>query len=138
MWHDCRVVWIRILPKLSGLSSAEKSIHIFLPKGRFYTDQKRSCLCDNTFLCTHAKSLQVHPTLCDLMAYSLPGSFVHGILKAGIVEWVAIPISRGSSRIGARTCNSYVSCIAGGFSTTSDTWEAHTFLYILCKIGNIS
>ena len=30
------------------------------------------------------------------MDYSLPGSFVHGILQARILEWVAIPFSRGS------------------------------------------
>ena len=32
------------------------------------------------------------------MDYSLPGSFVHGIIKAGILEWVAILFSRGSSQ----------------------------------------
>ena len=37
-------------------------------------------------------------TLCDLMDYSPPGSSVHGILQAGILEWVAMPSSRGSSR----------------------------------------
>ena len=36
-------------------------------------------------------------TLCDPMDYGLPGSSVHGILQAGILEWVAIPFSRGSS-----------------------------------------
>ena len=36
------------------------------------------------------------PPLCDLMDCSLPGSFVHGILQARILEWVAIPFSRGS------------------------------------------
>ena len=36
-------------------------------------------------------------TLADSMAYSLPGSFVHGILQARILEWVAVPFSRGSS-----------------------------------------
>ena len=30
-------------------------------------------------------------TLCDPMDYSLPGSSVHGILQARILEWVAIP-----------------------------------------------
>ena len=40
---------------------------------------------------THAKSLQLCQTLCDPMDYSPPGSSVHGILKAGILEWVAIP-----------------------------------------------
>ena len=36
-------------------------------------------------------------TLCDPMDYSLPGSSAHGILQARILEWVAIPFSRGSS-----------------------------------------
>ena len=38
------------------------------------------------------------PTLCDPMDSSLPGSSVHGILQASILEWVAIPFSRGSSQ----------------------------------------
>ena len=37
------------------------------------------------------------PTLCDPMDYSLPGFSVHGILQARILEWVAMPFSRGSS-----------------------------------------
>ena len=41
----------------------------------------------------HAKSLQSCPTLCDPMDSSLPGSSVHGILKARILEWVAISFS---------------------------------------------
>ena len=44
-----------------------------------------------------AKSLQSCPTLCDPMDYSLPGSSVHGILQARILEWVAMSSSRGSS-----------------------------------------
>ena len=36
-------------------------------------------------------------TLCDPMDYSLPGSSVHGILQARILEWVAISFSKGSS-----------------------------------------
>ena len=36
-------------------------------------------------------------TLCDLMDCSPPGSSVHGISQAKILEWVAISISRGSS-----------------------------------------
>ena len=35
------------------------------------------------------------PTLCDPMGCSLPGSSVHGILQARILEWVAIPFYRG-------------------------------------------
>ena len=37
------------------------------------------------------------PTLCDLMDCSLPGSSIHGIFQARILEWVAISFSRRSS-----------------------------------------
>ena len=41
----------------------------------------------------HAKSLHLYLTLCDPMGCSLPGSSVHGILQARILEWVAISSS---------------------------------------------
>ena len=41
---------------------------------------------------------QLCPTLCDPMDCSLPGSSVHGIFQARILEWVAISFSRGSSQ----------------------------------------
>ena len=37
------------------------------------------------------------PTLCDPVVCSLPGSSVHGIFRSRILEWVAMPFSRGSS-----------------------------------------
>ena len=40
-----------------------------------------------------AKSLQSCPTLCDPIDGSLPGSFVHGIFQARVLEWVAIAFS---------------------------------------------
>ena len=61
--------------------------------------------------CVHAKSLQSCPTLCDLVDCSPPGSSVHGILQARILEWVAISSSRGSSWRRDWTHVSYVSCI---------------------------
>ena len=39
------------------------------------------------------------PTLCNPMDCSLPGSSVHGIFQARILEWVAIFFSRGSSQL---------------------------------------
>ena len=48
----------------------------------------------------YAKSLQSCPTFCDPMDYSPKGSFVHGILQARILEWVAMPSSRGCSDPG--------------------------------------
>ena len=65
-----------------------------------------------------AKSLQSCPTLCNPMDYIPPGSSVHGILQARILEWVAISSSsRGSSPPRDRTCVSRGSCIAGRFFT---------------------
>ena len=61
--------------------------------------------------CMPAKSLLSCPTLCDPMDCSPPGSSVHGILQARILEWVATPSSGGSSQPRDRTCVSYVSCI---------------------------
>ena len=48
-------------------------------------------------VCGHAKSLQSCPTLCDPIDCSVPGFSVHGILQVRILEWVAMPFSRGSS-----------------------------------------
>ena len=48
--------------------------------------------------CVCLLDAQQRPTLCDPMDCSPPGSSVHGILQARIVEWVAIPFSRGSSQ----------------------------------------
>ena len=58
------------------------------------------------------------PILCDAMGYSLPGSSVHGISQARILEWVAIPFSRGSSRPRDQTCLLHLPALAGGFFTT--------------------
>ena len=59
---------------------------------------------------------QLWLTLRDPMGYcSSPGSSVHGILQAGILEWVAIPFSRASSQPSDQTQVSYV---AGKFFTT--------------------
>ena len=48
---------------------------------------------------------------CDPMDCRLPDSSVHGILQARILEWVAMPSSRGSSRLWDWTPVSYVSCV---------------------------
>ena len=59
-------------------------------------------------------------TLCNPMDCNLPGSSVHGVFQARILEWVAILFSRGFSWPRDRT---HVSCFAGGFFTTSATRE---------------
>ena len=59
-------------------------------------------------------------TLCDPMDCSLPGSFVHGIFQAIVLEWIAISFSRGSSQPRAWT---WVSCIVDRCFTVWATRE---------------
>ena len=62
-------------------------------------------------------------TLLDPMD-SPPGSSVHGIFQAGILEWVAIFYSRESSQPRDQDCISHVhSALASGFFTTSTAWD---------------
>ena len=77
---------------------------------------------DQTFTTFHLNQLcmpeclvtQSSLTVCYPMDCSLPGSSVHGILRARIPEWVAIPFSRGSSQPRDWA---WVSYIAGRFYT---------------------
>ena len=48
------------------------------------------------YVCVCVLVAQLCPILCNSVDYSLPGSSVHGILQARILEWVVIPFSRGS------------------------------------------
>ena len=63
----------------------------------------------HTSMCT--KSLQLYLTLDDPRDCGPPGSTLHGILQARILEWVAIPFSRMSSQPKDQTHKSYVSFI---------------------------
>ena len=60
-------------------------------------------------------------TLCNPMDYRPPGSSVHDILQARVLEWVAVSFSRGSSHPRDQT---WVSCIAGRFFTNWATTAA--------------
>ena len=74
-------------------------------------------------LCVH--SLQLCQALCNPMDCSPPGPSVCGILQARILEWVAVPSSRASSRPRYQTHISCVSCITGGFFTTEPLEKPH-------------
>ena len=79
-------------------------------------------------------------TLCDPMVCSPPGFSVHEILQATILEWVAMPSSRGSSQPRDGTYSSVSPALAGGCFTTSATWEARAckdffFFRALYSIG---
>ena len=82
-----------------------------------------------------AKSLQLCPTLCDPIDGSLPGSPVPGILQARILEWVAMPFSRGSSQPTSLKS----ATLSGEFFTTGATWEALVYgLLLLLLLSHFS
>ena len=70
--------------------------------------------------CVHAvyaQPLQSPLTLCDPLECSLPGSSVHGIFQARMLEWVVTYFSRGSSPPRDRARTSSIFCTAGRFFT---------------------
>ena len=68
-------------------------------------------------------------TLCDPMDFSLPGSSVHAILQAGILEWLAMPFLRGCSQTRDQTWASWIAC---RFFTIWVTREAPYVSVCLC------
>ena len=58
------------------------------------------------------------------LGHSPPGSSVHGILQARILEWIAISYSRGSSYPGIESGSLASPALADEFFITSTTWEA--------------
>ena len=83
-------------------------------QGKMWEDVLRPCCC-----CLVSK---LCPTPCNTMRCGPPGSPDHGICQAGILEWVVISFSRGSSWPRQRTC---VSCIGRWILyhwATRETW----------------
>ena len=68
-----------------------------------HTEQMLRCLpCGFFYACMYTKPLQSCPPLCDPMDCDPPGSSVHGISQARILEWVAMPSSGGSFQPGIK------------------------------------
>ena len=86
-------------------------------------------LSDWTELNVCVKSLQSCPILCDPMDHSSPGSSVHEILQARILEWVAVPSFHDLRYPGIESTVIMSPALAGGFFTTSTTWEAYLTLH---------
>ena len=87
-----------------------------------YNYSHRVCVC----VCVLVT--QWYLILCDPMNCSPPGSSVHGILQARILEWVAMTFSRGSSRPRDQT---WVSSIAGRFFTIWTTSHIPVLTYFV-------
>ena len=85
----------------------------------------------NCWTTRESEVAQSCPTLCDPMDCSLPGSSIHGIFQARILEWVAISFSRRSSRPRDWT---WISCIVGRCFTVWATREV-PFKSVFCYRG---
>ena len=86
--HLCHVICL-LFGKIVKYTNTEHRLHTIT--GESESEVAQSC-----------------PTLCDPMACRLPGSSLHGILQARVLEWVAISFSRGSSRPRGRTLDSRI------------------------------
>ena len=85
--------------------------------------------------CVHTRS--VVSDSCNPIDCSLPGSSVHGIFQARILEQVAVPFFRGSPRPRYQTCISHVSALVGRFFTHGSTTHTMAVLGILLKLSRV-
>ena len=89
----------------SIFSFLENFIYLFLAVLALHCSVYFSHSCESkgfSLVVVRAKSLQASPILCDPMDYSLPGSSVHGIFQARVMEWGAISFS---TSCGAQSSN---------------------------------
>ena len=93
--------------------------------GREYRNMNFIYMCACVCVCVCVLSVLSRVWLCGPMDWSLPGSSVHGIFQARILEWVAISWSRGSSQ----PCVSCISCTGRRFLYHCSTWEANMYVY---------
>ena len=95
-----------------------------LGRNRKILDSLLFCfICPHCWCCCRLVA-QSCRTLCDPMDCSPPGSSVHGISQARMLEWVAMPCSRASSLPRDRTWISCVLCIGSWILYHWVTWEA--------------
>ena len=81
--------------------------------------------------CVYAKLLLSCPTLCDPMDCSLPGSSVHGVLQARIWGGLPCPPPGNLPNQGIQPVSLMSPALAGGFFTTSTTWETQCIQYTI-------
>ena len=119
--------WMGKMPQGTGLlhwteprpHTHQVSITVDMPtqerNTREWANTHRTWTLSPAYVHAHAQSC---PTLCNPMDYSPPGSSIHGIFQARILEWVATSSSRGSSRPRDQTCI----CIGRQILCHSATW----------------
>ena len=131
---SCAIVESTWFRALTPLSPCEGRVHNVVPIAKFIvipvneldnmvikgnagpSNQDRGI---GTVLCFCAQSC---PILCGPVDSSPPGSSVHRFLQTRILEWVAMPSSRGSSPLRDQTCISCISCIGKCILYHCTTW----------------
>ena len=98
-------------PVLEKAEESEIKLPTFAGEWKKQKSSKKTSVSDLLTMLIESESEvpQSCPTLCDPRDGSLPGSAVHGIFQARILEWAAISFSSGPSQPGDRT---RFSCIA--------------------------
>ena len=103
--------------KIDGNNEKKKKTHYHKPHQVHAWLLVESVCISELRLCMHTQSLSLRLTLCASMDCSLQGTSVHGILQTRILEWVAMPFSKGSSWPKDQISISCISCLAGRFFT---------------------
>ena len=105
--------------------------YVYCLVSKVTADSEAVCYCTFMFIlrlrcnwCCCGLVTKLYPTLLDYMDWSPPGSPVHEISQARILEWVAISFSRGSAQPRNRTHISFVFCIGRQILYHWATWEA--------------
>ena len=124
--HTCTAPWKQKLhtPFCAHLTQHWARLSTYI----FSASTKDNEICGEHFCCCLVTKLRL--TSCNNMDCSPPGSSVHGISQARILEWVAISFSRGSSRPRDQT---HVFCLAGRFFTTEPQEKSWRTFYPIYK-----
>ena len=106
--ESCPTAWFKSISFWHSAFFIVQLSHPYMTTGKTISEVAQSC-----------------PTLCDPMDSSLPGSSIHRIFQARVLEWVAISFSRGSSWPRGQT---WVFHVAGRHYTIWDTLTIWTFV----------
>ena len=118
-------------------NNSDKMRSINLPLKHDFSSVKILCPVGYLGSCSvHAQPLQSCPTLCDSMDCGPPGSSVHGILQARILEWVAVPSSRNLPDPGIKPV-SPVSPALQADSLPQSHWEAQDVATVPPKVNTL-